>query len=103
MLVAHSGSEFFGKIYHGQIYFRAVNLKVLWSKPCLEGMLLDILGEHVPLHSSDECKEKVSNLMCGEPTEKESYIEVFPKSVLDGCRSRVKTIDALLKLFGAKT
>lgn len=74
------------------------SIRLLWSDPCLEGLLLDILGKHVP-HSSAQCKKEMKKYMQGPGTEVENYQFLFPKGVLDGCRSRVGTIDLLLTLL----
>jgi len=74
------------------------SIKLLWSDPCLEGLLLDILGKYVP-HASAQCKKLMKEYMPGPGTEVENYPLLFPKEVLDACRSRVSTIDLLLTLL----
>lgn len=56
---------------------------ILFSEPiCLEGMLLDVLGQKTP-STNQACKDKLHPLLTGKPTEKQSYRVKFPKPVLD--------------------
>ncbi len=56
---------------------------IVQSTPlCLEGMLLDVLGQKIP-DSSQACKNKLHPKLSGPPTAKSSYGILFPKAVLD--------------------
>lgn len=68
--------------------------------PCLEGLLLNILGLPVP-GSSQECKDRLKQIDSRELFESGFYAKNFPKNLLDQARSRVAELDALLVLFGA--
>lgn len=68
-------------------------------KPCLEGLLLDILGQPVP-NSSQECKDRLKQIDSRDPFEPGFYAKNFPRSLLDQARSRIVELDALLTLFG---
>lgn len=58
-------------------------ITLLLSEPlCLEGMLLDVLGQKTPLTSQD-CKGKLHPHLAGHPAIKQSYCVKFPKPVLD--------------------
>ena len=62
---------------------RKHGITILQSTPhCLEGMLLDVLGNRIPA-DSQACKGKLHPQLAGPPTEKESYAVLFPKPVLD--------------------
>ena len=59
------------------------NIIVLLSEPlCLEGMLLDILGQRIP-ETSELCKRSLHPQLAGQPTEAKSYTVLFPQSILD--------------------
>lgn len=64
---------------------RKNKIELIVSQPvCLEGMLLDILGQKVPEFSSAaECKKRLHALLDGEPTKPKSYEKSFPKEILD--------------------
>ena len=58
-------------------------ITVLLSEPiCLEGMLLEILGESVP-NSAKQCKSQLHPKLNGRPTESNSYAIKFTKPILD--------------------
>lgn len=58
-------------------------ITIIQSTPlCLEGMLLDVLGQKIP-DSSQACKNKLHPKLSGLPTAKSSYGVLFPKAVLD--------------------
>lgn len=67
--------------------------------PCLEGFLLDILGQTVP-NSSQECKDRLKQIDSRDPFDAGFYAQNFPKILLDQARNRVRELDALLTLFG---
>jgi hypothetical protein len=69
------------------------------SEPCLEGLLLAILGRHVP-HASGECKKAVEALLEGsDPTDKDSYAELFSREVLEERRGEIAALDLLLRVI----
>ena len=55
---------------------------ILSSPVCLEGMLLEVLGEPVPL-KAQSCKSSLHPMLDGHPAEKRSYERSFPQSLLD--------------------
>lgn len=62
---------------------RKANIKLLVSSPiCLEGMLLDVLGQQTP-HSAKACKDCLHKQLSGEPVYSTSYSNLFPKPLLD--------------------
>ncbi len=72
-------------------------ITLLLSEPlCLEGMLLDVLGQKAA-STSQACKDKLHPQLAGKPTEKQSYRVKFPKPVLD--TTTKQTIVDLRKLM----
>ena len=71
---------------------------ILYSTPlCLEGMLLEVLGQPIPT-TAQACKDKLHPQLSNKPTQKESYSPLFDKSVLDN--SNHTTIIQLKEIFG---
>lgn len=73
-------------------------LEMIGSQPCLEGLLLTILGETVPTYSSD-CKKFVEKLLRMDLTESKNYSKHFPKNVVESARLQLPTLNSLLNLF----
>ena len=67
--------------------------------PCLEGLLLKVLGQKVP-QSSQACKSRLKAIDCRDPFQPGFYAKHFPKGLLDAVRQSVVELDALLSLFG---
>lgn len=68
---------------------------VIGSTPCLEGLLLKILDEHVP-ESSELCKEQLGGKLPERLTRQEDYQSKFPKALLDTRRNKVDELERLL-------
>lgn len=69
--------------HHDQKYAARNNIEIIQSTPiCLEGMLLDVLGEPIP-HTNQGCKDRLHPLLSGPPTLKSSYSDLFTLEVLD--------------------
>lgn len=59
------------------------NIKLLLSKPlCLEGMLLEVIGQTAS-NTAVACKKLLHPQLNGKPTEANSYKTLFTKAVLD--------------------
>lgn len=68
-------------------FARKHKIEIIQSTPwCLEGMLLDALGERVP-DGNEACKRKLHPMLAGTPTDKNSYRSLFPKEVVDESES----------------
>lgn len=65
------------------------------ATPCVDGLLLQILGEHVPEQSS-RCKGAFHARLDRKPFEREAYEKDFLKPLLD---QKAKTIPSLRKLL----
>lgn len=76
---------------------RENNIHIIESIPhCLEGMLLDVLGQKIPLTSS-QCKNLLHPQLSGSPTDKDSYNSLFTKNVLEN--SNVSSIKELVDVM----
>ncbi|HHJ20835.1 MAG TPA: RloB domain-containing protein [Gammaproteobacteria bacterium] len=75
---------------------RSRKIQVIGSTPCVEGLLLSILGERVPGNSA-ACKAQCGRALPARLTAPEDYQTHFPKDVLDGRRADVSELDELLK------
>ena len=74
---------------------RTKKVQIIGSTPCIEGLLLAILGEHVP-ETSEECKQRYGGVLPARLMLLEDYSEHFPKNLLDGQRAEVPELDELL-------
>jgi len=80
-----------------RLHAKKKKIVLLFSEPiCLEGMLLEVLGEKAPA-TNKACKDKLHPQLAGKPTEKQSYRVKFPKPVLD--TTMKQTIVDLRKLI----
>lgn len=70
-------------------------IQIIGSTPCIEGLLLTILGEHVPATSA-ECKHRYDRVFPERLTLPENYAGHFPKELLDGRRAEVAELAELL-------
>ncbi len=77
---------------------RRERTELIGPRPCLEGLLLDILAHSVPSASND-CKHRLRKLFHGDPTLPESYAWLFPRQLLEDRRPAIETLDKLLRLF----
>lgn len=56
---------------------------ILWSPQCLEGALLDVLGERVNDHeTSQDLKRRLHPRLDGKHTDMNSYQSLFPEDIL---------------------
>lgn len=75
-------------------------IKILYSKPlCLEGMLLNVLGQNIP-HTAQKCKSASHLQLSDSPARSKSYEPLFAKPVLD--QSTHATIKQLRSLLDTK-
>lgn len=77
---------------------RKAKIEMIGSSPCLEGLLLSILGER-PAAQSAECKKSIHQLLGIDLTERQSYARHFPKTVLDSARVTISELERLLKFI----
>ncbi len=70
-------------------------IQVIGSTPCFEGLLLKILGEHVPAISK-QCKERLGSKLPDRLTARDGYALKFPKEFLDERRNDVPELGTLL-------
>lgn len=77
------------------------NIRLIASKPCLEGLLLKILDKPV-LNPCSACKTAFYPLLTGkDPTEPDSY-SIFSKEKLEAKRSDIPELDQLLNALEGK-
>jgi hypothetical protein len=73
-------------------------ITLIGSDPCLEGLLLTVLGQPAPRRSSD-CKRAFSSVFRGNPLRAGDYSVQLGRAALDAARSRVGPLGSLLALF----
>lgn len=76
---------------------RKHQVKLIASRPCLEGLLLDILQIQKP-ESSSKCKEKMHKKLRKDPTDKDSYT-IFNKEILILAKNRINELNELIEIF----
>ena len=70
-------------------------IQIIGSTPCIEGLLLKILNEHVP-DSCPDCKTRMGDLLLAPLTIPYSYQANFPRSILEERRNTIPELEALL-------
>jgi hypothetical protein len=73
-------------------------ITLVGSDPCLEGLLLTVLGQPVPRRSAD-CKRAFAGVFRGNPLRSGDYAAQFAGPVLEAARGHVETLASLLALF----
>lgn len=73
-------------------------IELIESTPiCLEGMLLELLGQTIPA-SAQSCKDKLHSLLKGDPASTSSYSTLLPEAVLAGTnKPQIQRLIELLK------
>lgn len=77
---------------------RKHKIMMIGSEPCLEGLLLTILGQRPP-SLSDACKRQIHARLRCDLTEPRHYEAHFPRSLLESARTTVVNLDMLLRNF----
>ena len=73
-------------------------IELVGSTPCLEGLLLQILGRAVPA-SSPDCKQQLKIITGKDMFEPDDYSANFGYAVLQNQRAQIPELDKLLRLF----
>ena len=73
-------------------------IELIGSTPCLEGLLLQILGRQSP-SVSDDCKRQLKAITGKEMFEVEDYAVHFTYFHLQSVRTNIAELDKLLRLF----
>ncbi len=68
------------------------------STPCLEGLLLAVLGVQVP-ERSDRCKDELHRRVGTKMLDADDYKLPFTRDVIQNARSRVPSVELLLNLI----
>jgi len=74
---------------------RSQKVRVIGSTPCIEGLLLKIMGEHVPATSA-ECKKRCGGVLPVRLMAPEDYTAHFPRELLDSRLDAVAELSQLL-------
>lgn len=78
---------------------KSKKIQILKSEPCLEAMMLRLIGKSVN-GDAHALKKQFAKFVSNDPTQRNSYALYFDSHCLQEGRSKEPTIDALLKLFG---
>jgi len=78
------------------------SLIVIGSDPCLEGLLLDILGQKKD-HRSAICKKAMHKQLNGKANDLDSYTKLFTEYVLEKARKKHPSLNRLLNIYIGKT
>ncbi len=73
-------------------------IELVGSTPCLEGLLLQILGKAVPASNLD-CKRQLKIITGKDMFEPDDYSANFDYAVLQNQRAHIPELDKLLRLF----
>jgi hypothetical protein len=73
-------------------------IELVGSAPCLEGLLLQILGRAVPASSLD-CKRQLKIITGKDMFDADDYAANFPYAELQNLRAGIAELDKLLRLF----
>ena len=74
---------------------RSHKIRVIGSTPCIEGLLLKILGEHVPA-TSTECKKRCGGVLPEQLMTPDDYTAHFSREFLDARRDDVAELGQLM-------
>ena len=74
------------------------NIQLIGATPCLEGLLMHILGKSVPV-SSNECKRQLKTITGTNMYEADDYAGYFSYALLQQVRTSIAELDRLLRLF----
>lgn len=72
--------------------------QLMGTIPCIDGFILDLLNVKKPI-TSQKCKDKLSTILPGSSTEKETYATILSKDVLDQARAKNETLDDIINLI----
>lgn len=78
---------------------KSKKIQVLKSEPCLEAMMLRLIGKSAN-GDAQALKKQFAPFVNNDPTQRESYALHFGPVYLMAGRSKEPTINALLRLFG---
>jgi hypothetical protein len=79
---------------------RRLKIRQVVVVPCLEGLLLKLLGQNVPAVSA-ECKQRMRQIDTRDPFADGFFSDNFSKGILDARRQEIPELDALICCFDA--
>ncbi|QQZ29003.1 RloB domain-containing protein [Thiothrix subterranea] len=74
------------------------NITLIGATPCIEGLLLRILG-HTPPHRSEECKQVCVRIFGGDLMDEMTYSVLITTPILEKQRQHITELESLLALF----
>lgn len=74
------------------------NITLIGATPCIEGLLLRILG-HTPPHRSEECKQACARIFGGDLMDEMTYGVLITTPILEKQRQHIAELESLLALF----
>lgn len=74
------------------------NFQLMGAIPCIDGFLLDILNETKPLESQ-KCKRKLTEILPGPSTDKNTYSSIFSQDILEQARKKNDVLNDLINLI----
>lgn len=78
----------------------SVEISVIGSTPCLEGLMLNIIERKYP-RKSDECKKRFRAKYIEDRYRRDSrkYAIVFPEEVIDEASKRIEGLDLIIRFL----
>jgi len=74
------------------------NVHLIGSDPCIDCMLLKILGRRPP-HCCKDCKKVLLPLLRNKPCDKRSHAAVFTKEMIEETKDEIPELKQLLDVF----
>lgn len=80
------------------------NIELLENTPCLEALLLCILGEKVGGRNSQYCKKQfeLKYLNKDKRSEQNEYDKLFPQKLLDHMKSKISELENLISIMSGE-
>lgn len=77
---------------------RKRKIALIGATPCIEGLLLNILGHTVPLRS-EECKQSCAKFFGGGLMDEAIYQNIIGKHIFEKKRQKIQELEMLLSFF----
>lgn len=79
---------------------KKTGIVLIWTKPCIEALLLDILeNKDFSSYQSKTCKQRFEKqyVNTAKRTDSRAYESIFPIGVIEDARKRIPELDALIR------
>lgn len=73
-------------------------ITLIGATPCIEGLLLSILG-HTPPRRSEDCKQVCTEVFAGDLMDEVTYQNVIEKHLFEKKRQQIQELEVLLTFF----